>query len=481
MDREKVISESAYFIEEVSPISVFVNGEGWSSANLATAISTDRVYSLDHSRGILKFGNGTTGYSPDNGSVISIGFTPERFLSDKSDEGYIGKLSFPTNGDQDSVIIKRFEPTKISNESLSKGAKSFRLKQQNIIVDSVLFRPSAGSVFTDEKTFIDGTVELLDSGDWSLDYESGILHSFDKTSSSADITISYKYNPVTTLTKDEWFFSGDRALKDTVVVKDTAWATVTVDSESVPSGVNKFSLSEFNIEPGTLSVTEQTPSAFKKEVNFVDGRTEILGLIGAAEVVPNGVLVGSGVKTFNLSLTPADTSIHVVAFSNRDVFNEEVPGVPDEAGEYNISGKVVSVYIDTTVTAPGNVTYFYQDPTKNPVGTYSVDYKLGDIYTYTPTGGSTIASFQFAHIEISYPIARIIPENDIDVDPEARTVLVNDREALRRLQIPSTSIGDPVVSSTYQVLYNYIQERRTGIEQLEPFFTPILKEYLSNI
>lgn len=486
MDREKIQSPpltGPYFVQENSPVRVYVNGERWASANLSTSPANARVYTIDHSRGILKFGDGTNGRTPDQGSIISIDFTPERFLSDKTELGHVGKLAFPSNGDQGSVIVKRFDAVTSHNEPLEKGVKVFRLNHSNIQSGTVLFRPTSGTPFSPsgEKTFIDGKVELTASGHWSLDYETGTLYSYDATSTSSEVTISYKYQPVVQLDQSEWYFSGSGALKDTVVIKDAAWATIPISSESIPSGVKKFSLAKLNIEPGTLKFTESTPTAFKREVEFIDGRTEILGLIKAAEVVPNGVLVGSGVKTFSLSLIPADTSVHVVSFSNRDVFVTQVPGVPVAPGEYRIVGKVVDVYISATVTNPGNVTYFYQDPTKSPAGAYSVDYKLGNVYTYTATLASTTAAYQYSHVEVSYPIARVIPETDIEVDPEAKRLVVNDREVLRRLQIPATPMGQSGASNTYQVLYNYIETSRAGIDQLEPFFTPMLKEYVLKV
>lgn len=470
-------SASNYYIAEVSPVRVYVHGSQWTVANLATSSSTATVFNLDPTRGILKFGNGTLGKSPDLGAPITVDLTPERLFTVPSDLGHIAQLRFPTSGDKKVIQVKRADLITSFNEPLTKVGRTFKLANQNIQSGTVIFQPTSGA-FSSEKTFIDGGVELTGAGHYSMDYESGILYSYTPTDDTSEVTIYYKYQPIVTITPDGWDFSETSALKDTIIIKDKSWATTSLTGETVPYPLKKFSLSNFNIESGTLQFSNNT--VFAKEVKFNDGRTEILGLIRAQEIVPAGVLTGAGVRTFNLSLVPADITNHVIAFSNTTVFATQVVGTPAVSGEYQIVGRVVNVKIAATVTNPGYATYFYQDPTKVLTGVYSVDYKLGDVYSFSPTVAGITADYQYSNLTASYPIARLVPSEDIEIDLGAAKITISDREILRRVQIPSATTANGT-GNTYQVLYNYVQSSRANLSELEPYFTPILKEYILKV
>jgi hypothetical protein len=481
LNKSKTLSGGQWLITETNSAKVYVNGEQWTAANLSTAVANDKVYSIDYNRGILRFGDGRRGRAPEQGAIISLSFTPERILTVPSQDGHIAKLSFPTNGDQRAMTIKRYGATQHSTEALDKFARVFRLKNKNLVPGTVAFKPTAGS-FASEKTFIDGSVELTATGHYSIDYESGILYAFTATGAVTEVTISYKYTPIEILDLTDWVFTDSDALKDEILIKNSGWGTINISGEAIPSAVQKFSLSQFNIEPGTIKFSDST--VFSREVPFIDGRTEILGLIKASEIIPSGILdQGSfpGVKTFNTSLIPADTSNHIVSFSNTTVFTTQVSGTPVAPGEYQVvpSTRTVNVYVSSAVTNPGTIAYFYQDPTKNLSGIYSVDYKSGTVYTHDNTLSSTIADYQYSYLEASYPIARVIPVEDFEVDTANKQVRISDREVLRKIQIPG--IAPRVAANAYQVLYHYIQESRSGLDQLEPYFTPILKEYVLRV
>lgn len=465
-----------YFTAESNPVRVYVHGQKWTPANLTTSSAKDTVFNLDLSRGLLRFGNGINGRTPDSGSPITIDFTPERLMTDPSNQGHLSKLRLPTSGDKKAIEIKRVDPISYFNEPITKVGKTFRLSKKNLQAGSVLFKPAGGS-FVTEKTFIDGTLELVSTGHYSIDYESGILYCFTPTGDSSEVTVYYKYQPELILSENDWDFVDKTALKDTLLIKNSAWGTIAVNKESIPSGVKKLSLANFNIEPGSIKFSDTT--TFATEVKFFDGRTEILGLIRAQEVIPSGVLVGTGVKTFNLSLIPADTTNHIVAFSNSSIFITSVAGIPAINGEYQVVGTQVKVMIAGSVANPGFATYFYQDPTKLLSGVYSVDYKSGDIYTFTATTASTV-DYQYSNYLISYPIARVVPEEDVEVDIQTKKITLSDREILRRVQIP-VGQGGTGIGNTYQVLYNYPLSSRAGISELEPYFTPILKEYILKV
>lgn len=474
-------SPGVWTTDHTNAVRVFVDGDQWSTGNLSTGNANSRIQSIDQNKGLLKFGNGINGRSPDRGSIISLSLEPERLLTTPVEGGHKAKLEFPTNGDKKSVVIERLSPAKEHAEPLDRLTKIHRLEQQNLISGTLLFRP-AGAPFSDLKTYVDGKVELLDAGDYSVDYESGIIYSYTATGAVAEVSVSYKYNPSEILTEADWDFEEGQGLKDELVIYDRAWATTPVARENIPSAVRKFSFSKFNIEPGTLVFSEAT--VFAREVPFIDGRQEVLGLIKASEVVPpftSWTSVGGDRYTFKTSLIPADTTNHPLAFSNSTLFANQVADPPVTNGEYSVDivNREIKVFANPapSTTSLGSMSYLYQDPTKVLAGVYSVDYKNGDVYTHDNTPVGAWAKFEYSDLEINYPIARVIPSTDYEVDADNLKINISDREILRKTQIPTVPAATGGTGNTYQVLYNYVQETRSGVEELEPYFTPILKEY----
>ncbi len=486
LDKVKsTLSNGVKAVTEVSPIQLYINGEQWSQVSqggLSTATASDKFFEVDHEKGIIRTGDGRSGRAPVAGGTLAIAVTPELLFPSTSEEGHISTLSFPTNGDEQSAIIRRFEPRAEASETLDKSVTRSQLSNVNIVVGSLRFT-SGSTIFVTE---VSSEAEVNSVGEFFIDYEEAILTSFTPTSASIDTGVSYQYDPVTILDTSEWFYKDSTSCANRdLIVKDSAWLTIPVEDEVLPSGVNKFTLDNFNVDKGsiTFTVPSGVTDPFVDEVEFVDGRTEILGLIEATEVIPNGILTASGIQTFTLSLVAADTTVHPVIFSNRDVFVEDVTNTkpsPTLVGEYLLAGdfRTVKVHIDEAVTKPGSVTYFYSDPTKSPIGTFSVNYLLGDIYTFESMPSADItAKYQFAHFEISYPIARVVPEVDFEVDSENGVITIEDREIIRRMQIPIGNRNTLGTRNTYQVLYNYVDESRSNVSDLEPHFTPILKDY----
>ena len=490
LDKEKVtLAGGVLAVREVSPLELYINGEKWtqvSQGGLAEATARDKFFEVDHQRGIIRTGDGRNGKAPVDGGIVALGLTPERLFPSPTDEGHNAILGFPTNNDTQSATIKRFETLKEANETLDKSVTRFQLAHTNIVEGSVRFTTST-STFTNEVT----SEFLVDSaGDYYIDYESGEMISFTASDSNTDTGISYTYQPITLLTEGEWYYKEDSSCTTAeLVIRDSAWLTIPVTDEVIPTGVKKFSLEHFNVAKGSLTfvVPSGATDPFVEEVEFVDGRTEILGLLEATEPVPGGILTSSGIHEFTLSLVAADLSVHPVIFSNKDVFVEDVTGVkasPTDVGEYLIAGdsRTVRVHLADSVSKPGTVTYFYEDPTRSPSGTYSVNYPLGDVYTFdTITDSGILANYQYAHYEITYPISRLVPISDYTVDDEEGVIRIGDREILRRSQIPVSSRNTLGTRNTYQVLYNYVDESRSNIDDLEPHFSPVLKDYTLKI
>lgn len=477
-DKEKYLVGNDYFIRDTAPEVVTVGGKAWSRGVLSTAQPNSEIYELDYQRGTFKTGDGTRGKAPETGAEIKIGFTPERLLLTSVDDGFEGDLSFDTNNDQQSIVITRYDDISHFNEALPKGEKVLRLANQNLVTTGIIF--SDTGVFSDKKDFLNGNTELINAGDYSIDYEEGIVYTYSNTSSIVNTTVSYEYQPAVVLDPSQWEFNGESTVNRTVRIKQNGFASRPITDEPIPASVKKFSLGNFSVVKGTVDfiVPSGQTDVFLKEVDYIDGRTELLGLLRANEFVPGGVLVGSGMKEFFLSLVPEDVVGHVIRFTNRDVFiTDTSPSDPLSPGEYSIVGRRIRVYISATVANPGNVTYFYKDPTKNPSGSYSIDYRMGNVYTYDSTPSGTTADYQYSVFTVEYPIVRVVPVEDYVVDHEAAQVTLSDREIIRKSVQPGALIRSNIGGNTYQVVYNYVQQVRNNVDELEPYFTPILKDY----
>lgn len=478
-DLVKTLVSDTYFVEESNPEIILVNGREWSKNRISLGNPVDKIYEIDYARGTIRFGDGLSGQAATTGAIISIRLTPERALLEPTPEGRRYKLQFPTNGDKKTITIQKFDDIRSQSEPLEKSVKKFRLLQDDLIVDSESFLPSTQTIFTDKKTFLDGVLELSNTGDYSIDYETGTLYSFSRTSSTSDIAIVYNFDPIVELLETEWDFEEETVLKDTIIISDDAFSTIEVSDEAIPAGVQKFSLSKFNIERGTVrfTVPSGVSTPFGTEVDFIDGRTEILGLVEATERIDPSSTAGTGLNTFVLSLEPVGQSIAPITFSNTDAFTTLVAGVPSSDGEYRITGSTVEVFLDSPETKPGFVTYFYLDPTVDSTGLYSIDYLIGNVYTNDVVPSGITLDFEFAKFLVKYPIARAVPEEDFQVNEEDATVTLSDREILKRSQISSAVDKAVLTRDTYQILYNFVDENREDLTALEPHFSPILKEY----
>ncbi len=87
------------------------------------------------------------------------------------------------------------------------------------------------------------------------------------------------------------------------------------------------------------------------------------------------------------------------------------------------------------------------------------------------------AEYQYSKFTISYPISREVPTDDFTVDEEAGIITLSDREIVRKMQIPTGPTRSLATRNTYQILYNFVDENRDNVQDLEPHFSPILKDY----
>jgi len=512
---KKVLSGGAYQTEEVPAsewIHVEVGGEEWTHATAPLSTFTIdfdnlqnfKLYTFNPNNGVLEFGDSLTNtLTPADNQPIGVYFDAERLFPSETEDDHIAQLDFPTSNNKDAFAIKRFDPIKSETETFPRKATVIRLKRENITDFSDITRALlAQSMDASPKTFVNGRDELIDAGDWSIDTDEGIVYTFTPLSATEDASATYLYQPVTELTVDDWDWATTNILRDSVTIKERAWATSTVSEQTLPTtaGLKVLDLPNLSVVKGTLDLSVTVSGVdldmgdpnhpFVKEVDFINGAEELGGqFLQTTESIPTNLVPTADVATFQLKENISTlTTDHPVFFSNTTLFATLVGGTPAAPGEYAIDRVALSptygqvdFYTTTTQSAPGTVTYFFASPAFSGNGLYSVDYKLGKIYTQrsiNPGGSGAFAmeaNFQFTDYRAEYRIARQLDLDSFEVDVTNQTVTILDKEVLRHLQLPRASLDNR--APLYLVNYDYVAETREDISDLQAKFSPVLKDF----
>lgn len=486
---EKDLSGSFPSLTDKDPESIFVDGVQWERNNLT---GSNNYYKLNYETGLLEFGDGTNGNAVSVGSQVSMILDEENLFPSRGD--HIATLDYPTSNDKKQIEIYLEKPITSTTAILKKGSVRNQLKplvQTNTSPYEIKFSDTA--VFSSEQTFIDGSSELTSPGHWSLDYENGTLFSYSTVSDSLETSVNYFYLPRTQLENDHWdFVDSEDGITNTLKIKDDYFQTFQADPFTVPSGVTYFNLPHIGVVEGSVEFSEGStvPSGLSNQVEFVDGRTELLGVLPLKEELDPITGVSSEVNlsiSFNVKIT-SDTSF-ATTFSNQTIFRNQVAseGSVSNVGDYWVdrtyttspTGRVV-VRVDENNSLPGTVTYYYKEPQIETAGRYSIKLDTGEVFTHdiiTPTSsGSITADYEYTNYKVRYDIARLVSREDWSYDPNEKKILIEDNEILKSQRTPQTAAQDNS-SDYYQATYKYIKQSRDESALLEPFFSPILKDY----
>ena len=335
-------------------IHVEIAGERWLQTNVPidtlvpVAMITQRVYTLDILRGILEFGNGENSRPPGPTEPVSLFFEPEQIFPNEIENVHEAKLDFATSSNKDDMIIERRDEIRDATEVLPRKATIIRLENDNITDISNIETTVSGIIFDvtgtggNKVTFLNGSDELINPEDWSIDNEHATIYLNAVTPDDSDKSVSYQYQPIQTLTQDQWDFATGDITRDSVSIKESAWKTREVKDMDIPvsTGVTVMDLSDLSVEKGTLIlittvsgvvITQDDPeNPFQKEVDFINGSQELGGeVVRTKETIPKNLTsAGSGLASFELNenITVESPSIpaeKAALFSNSTIFVEE--------------------------------------------------------------------------------------------------------------------------------------------------------------
>lgn len=469
----KEYSSGAWRLVTTAPEQVYVDNVLWSQASLAGSASTDEVYEINYILGQLKFGDGTNGKAPTSTAVISMMFTEER-LFPGAKKPHLALLEYPTVADPKQIILRAVAQPIAATTVLQKGA------YEHVLLPYITGSGGYGLTFSDTvvfatpQTFINGSLELTTAGDYSVDYDSGKLYSYSPTSSTVDTSVSYIYTPYESV--DFQVVNHKGGLANALQIN--TWVTLEpAEPETIPTGVNYFNLENLAIAQGTL-VFSAASAAFAREVPFINGRDELLGVTQVTEEISS---LSSGAYpanvSFTLSLPITTTSGFQVSFSDTQIFVTEKGSLAalTSTGDYyvNKTTSTITVRIAQAYTIPGSVSYYFKDFTFNPAGRYSVNYPTGEIFCYTATSAGITITYQYTDYRVSYPISREVPQEDYEVDDTILTI--SDREILRATQ--TSQYTGSKASKFYQVSYEYIKSDESELVSLKEYYSPIMTQY----
>jgi len=469
---------TSYGLAESGDESLYVDGKLWSRGDPTTANGTTCYYKLDFTTGSLITGDGTAGAAPPAGSIVTMTFGEERIFPNH-DSPHTASLEFPTTNDKGQVILQRIEKFLPATTILQRGSKIHQLKPNILnpfylsISDVTVFNPAT------RVTYVDGESELT-AGKWSVDYENGILYSYSNSNSSSDTTISYYYYPRVTLSEGDWEF-GETARE--VVIVDNLWKTLSPPAaEVIPGGYRLFGLENIAVVKGSLVFSNT--AEFIREINFVDGRSEFLNYVQTTEQI--SALAGTAQQvTFSLRMPISYASNYEPVFSDTDIF--ETPKTTliavNVPGDYFVdrTANTVTVWITTSEATPGTITYYYSNPQVNTSGRYSVNYKTGQVFTSDlTTGAAGTVTYQYTDYRIKYPMAREVSRADWELDVLSNKITIKDREILSNMKQSQITSGTSR-EKFYRVSYKYMKSSREDVNELEPFFSPVLKDYALKI
>lgn len=470
-DKSKYFDGAVYQIQDVDPEVVRVNGEIWVRGNLTLATSGDKVYEMNYFTGEVRFGNSIQGLAPSQGADIDLMFRPEN-LYVLGGTDHIATLQYQTSNDKKSMTITQYGASTVTSEVIAKQALSTTLGHKNLDRFSIPTFSNT-SVFHTERGFIDGFSEFIASGDYSVDYENGVVYTKVQTDAFDDITINYRYIPTKDLVDTDWDFV-DGSNYTQISINDNTFTSLPAGPELLPVGAKYSVLKQSSIVQNSLVF--QGPSVanfFLKEVPFVDGTSELITAQTTTEPIPDFTHSGTNRYQIRLKLSP---SVNLkVSFSNTLVFAHEVTSSLSVVtpGQYFID-RAVNQVVFIGIANLGTITYYYDDGMKNSNGLYSINYKNGEVYTSNAISDGIIVTYNYSHYVAKYNIARSIDATDFTYDDSQNLVTVKEREILKRQNI---SKKDTTQSNFYQVLYDTVTDNTDQLKALAPYFTPILRDY----
>lgn len=107
-------------------------------------------------------------------------------------------------------------------------------------------------------------------------------------------------------------------------------------------------------------------------------------------------------------------------------------------------------------------------------GHYSIDYRNGVIYTYDSISGSLVIEYNRTFYFAEYNIAVEVPRDDYTINEEENKITFTNKYVIKNF---SDSLSKNFLRTLFKIDYDFVTELEQNPRELEPYFTPLLKDY----
>ena len=294
--------------------------------------------------------------------------------------------------------------------------------------------------------------------------------------------------------------------------------TVGPITENLRPGATVHKLKNKNV---LLTNMSSTDISLKTQVPFVDGQSELVGGTGDQYSVDqeNGVIYSempSGTDTtgkityyyipiielqesdWDFALTP-DNRFNRIQIKNSVYMTSKIEQVyGDLIFDYCLIKTGYTNIIPRSIVFPalpfkdsedepievafqnGANEFLYSSSSIATAGTYSVDYVNGIVYCNAGNTWKTDIDLKFetTNYTVVYNIARYLDPGSYSVNAMDQTISISEEEIIRVHGLKDSDItGDRIL----KVLYDYIYSTRESIEELEPYFTPVIRDVVIKV
>lgn len=416
-----------YFLDidsnDIINATILVDNVKWSYvSDLQSASANDLVWTYRNKT--IMFGDGTHGKAVPDKAIVKMRLDPIRVNPSVSNDSYY--ISIPESFDPDIKNLNLYgvkTTLTTSNKFLSRNSKIFNLPLNlSAIIPKSLYKNGSAyenSTMLTEKEFNNGNTELTDDGDYSVDYENGVLYLKDLIKDDEILSINFSYYPTYEIKKDLELWVEDNNYLG-VKTKSLPTYKHTEKINDIKEFISQKFVEQYEIsgdEDQVYSIKLSAPKIIKgsvklnnlltdsTEVEYRDGLSELLNLQLIEDQLP--AFSGSGQQTFLLKGFTYIYTYIPVSFTDKNTFaslQENAEDV-DSYGKYfvNYETGVVTFWSDSKIK-PFIVSYYIYDLEVEKL--YSIDYENGILYSIQDINLDGEISYETANLFASYQIVK---------------------------------------------------------------------------
>lgn len=245
---------------QIDQEELFVDNYQWSRVNTISSSDdpTDLIYEFDYLNNIITFaktfsGN-QAGKKPSGDIFFKLKRENVKLIPQAS--GALFKTRLPHDGIKENISIY-----KLSETLSEKGFKLRNLASLHRLgvteIDHISILQDINNKLQNEKSYINGVVELSGNGDYSIDKKNGIIFTYQALNSTEEVLINVFYKAKTDVTFS--IDNGDLLTQEVIKIDNK---TFNID---IPSETYAVSLGFSNIQKNTISFID-FPSELTLEV-----------------------------------------------------------------------------------------------------------------------------------------------------------------------------------------------------------------------